>query len=116
MTMGGTLRVSRQRGILDRHRKWDVVIDGDVIASVTNGRSCEVPIRCGEHEVRVGHRWLSSPIRRFRVRYGEVIEFACRPRPHPMIWIPYGVASLYRHDLFIVLEPMADLGLAESHA
>jgi len=33
-----------------------------------------------------------------------------------MMWIPYGVASLVRHDLFIVLEPTVDAGLAEAHA
>ena len=114
--MPGVLRVFRQKGILDHHRKWDVVIDGEVAGSVTSGQCCELPVRCGTHTVRVGHRWLSSPVRTFAVHYADEIEFVCRPRPHPMIWIPYGVASLYRHDLFIVLEPTADLGLAEAHA
>ena len=114
--MGGTLRVSRQERILDHHRKWDVVIDGEVAGSVASGMCCELPVRCGTHTVRVGHRWLASPVRTFAVHYAEVIEFLCRPRPNPMIWIPYGVASLYRQDLFVVLEAMADLGLAESHA
>ena len=116
MAMPGTLRVVRHNHLLDRHRKWDVVIDGDVAGSVTNGQTCELPVPGGTHTVSVGHRWLASPVRAFSVRYAEAVEFVCRHRPHPMIWIPYGVASLVRHDLFIDLEPMADVGLVEAHA
>ena len=114
--MAGVLRVSREGRILDRFRKWDVVLDGDVVASVPNGRSCEVPVRSGKHTVRVGHHWLSSPLRTFSVGRSSKVEFVCRPRPHPMIWIPYGMASFYRPDLFIVLEPLNGAGLARSDA
>ncbi|HYA68542.1 MAG TPA: hypothetical protein VED63_07400 [Acidimicrobiales bacterium] len=55
-------------------------------------------------------------MRTFSVRYAEEVEFVCRPRPHPMVWIPYGVASLVRHDLFIVLESTADVDVSESSA
>jgi hypothetical protein len=104
--MGGTLSVARQGHILDRHRKWDVVVDGEKVASVSSGRTCEVPLPCGKHEVWVGHRWLSSPARSLLVRHGEIVEFTCRPRPHPLIWIPYGVASLVRQGLFISFDPV----------
>jgi len=115
MTMPGMLRVSRHNHILDRFRKWDVVVDGDVIGSVTAGRTCELPVPCGTHTVSVGHRWLASPIRTFTINYADVVEFVCHPRPNPMIWIPYGLASLVRHDLFISLEPVDDPGLVEAH-
>jgi hypothetical protein len=104
--MAGRLRVSRLPGLLDRFRKWDIVLDGEVTSSVGNGQSSEVLIECGAHTLRVGHRWWASPMRSFNVVDAKTVEFVCRPRPHPMIWIPYGVASLYRHDLFIVLERM----------
>jgi hypothetical protein len=115
--MPGTLRVSRFDHILDRCRKWDVVLDGEVIGSVANGQSYDSPVQCGTHTVRVGHRWLASPDRTFTIKYADQVEFFCRPRPHLMVWIPYGVASLVRHDLFIVLEPIADGGLlVEAHS
>jgi hypothetical protein len=114
--MPGTLRVSRQDRILDHHRRWDIVIDGETAGSVASGQCCELPVRCGDHTVRVGHRWLSSPVRRFSIHYANTVEFLCRPRPNPMIWIPYSVASLYRHDLFIVLEPVTNAMLVESSA
>jgi hypothetical protein len=113
--MPGTLRVSRHENILDRYRRWDVVLDGDVVGSVGNSQTCEVPVQCGPHTIRVGHRWLASPVRTFSIKYADQVEFVCRPRPNPMIWIPYGVASLVRHDLFIVLEPSADVGLVDVH-
>ena len=116
MAMSGTLRVVRHDHLLDRHRKWDVVLDGKVVGSVANGQCCELAVRARKHTISVGHPWLASPVRTFSVKYAEEVEFACRPRPHPMMWIPYGVASLVRHDLFIVLEPTVDAGLAEAHA
>ena len=102
--MAGRLRVSRLPGLLDRFRKWDIVLDGEVTSSVSNGQTADLLVECGSHSVRVGHRWWSSPTRTFTVSDTKTVHFVCRPRPHPMIWIPYGVASLYRHDLFIVLE------------
>ena len=58
--MAGRLRVSRLTGVLDRYRKWDVVLDGEVVGSVANGQTCEVLVECGTHAVRVGHRWWAS--------------------------------------------------------
>ena len=104
--MTGQLRVSRLPGILDRYRKWDVVVDGKVASAVANGETRDLRVEGGTHTLRVGHRWWASPLRSFTVTDAKTVEFVCRPRPHPMIWIPYGVASLYRHDLFIVLERM----------
>jgi len=89
---------------LDRYRKWDIVVDGKVLGSVANGQISDVRVEPGTHTVRVGHRWLSSPVRTFDVKDFRTVAFVCRPRPHPMIWVPYGVASLYRHDVFLVLE------------
>jgi hypothetical protein len=106
MKMAGRLRVSRLSGILDRYRKWDIIVDGHGAGSVANGQISDVLVECGTHTVRVGHRWWSSPVRTFTVLDTKTAEFVCRPRPHPMIWVPYGIASLYRNDLFIVLEPM----------
>ena len=90
--------------MLDRFRKWDIVLDGHVTGSVSNGQTSDLLMECGTHTVRVGHRWWASPARTFTVTDTKTVDFVCRPRPHPMIWIPYGVASLYRRDLFIVLE------------
>jgi len=103
--------VTRQRGLLDRYRRWDIFLDGTVVGSIRNGQCHNVQVASGKHSIRVGHRWLSSPIRSFVIRRSDTVDFICRPRPHPMIWIPYGVASLVRNDLFIVLEPVDDLGL-----
>ncbi len=104
--MAGRLRVSRLSATLDRLRKWNIVLDGQVTGSVSNGQTSDLLVECGTHAVSVGHRWWASPVRTFTVTDTKTVEFVCRPRPHPLIWIPYGVASLYRHDVFIVLERM----------
>jgi len=102
--MAARLRVSRLPGVLDRLRKWDIVLDGEVAGAVANGQTTDLLVECGSHSLRVGHRWWASPTRAFTVSDARTAHFVCRPRPHPAIWIPYGIASLYRHDLFIVLE------------
>jgi len=104
--MAGRLRVSRLPGLLDRFRKWDIVLDGEVAGRVANGQTADVLVECGTHSLRVGHRWWASPVRTFTLTDTKTVQYVCRPRPHPMIWVPYGVASLYRRDLFIVLERM----------
>ena len=35
--MAGRLRVSRLPRILDRYRKWDIVLDGEIAGFVANG-------------------------------------------------------------------------------
>ncbi len=51
-TMAGILRVSRQRGLLDRYRRWDIVLDGTVVGrsgtgSVVTCKSGRVGTRSG---------------------------------------------------------------------
>ena len=104
--MAGRLRVSRLPSLLDRYRKWDIVLDGAVAGLVANGRTTDVRVEAGTHTVRVGHRYLASPVRTFAITGSQTVHFVCRPRPHPMTWIPYGLASLVRHSLFIILEPL----------
>jgi len=104
--MAGLLRVTRLSRLLDRFRSWDVVLDGDVVGSVGNGGTAEILVARGAHTVRVGRRFWASPVCLFEVAERETVEFVCRPRPHPMVWVPYGVASLVRHDVFVVLAPV----------
>jgi hypothetical protein len=101
--MAGMIRVARLSRLLDRFRPWDIVVDDKVVGDVANGDVVGVVVERGTHTLRVGHRWWGSPLLTFTVGDFETLEFACRPRPHPMVWLPYGMASLYRHDLFIVL-------------
>jgi len=68
-------------------------------------QATDLPVEHGTHTERVGNRLPASPLTAFSVEHEDSVRFVCRPRPHPVIWLPYGVASLYRHDLFIVPEP-----------
>ena len=104
--MAGLLRVTRLSRLLDRFRAWDVVLDGDVVGTVGNGATAEILVGRGAHAVRVGRRFWASQVCLFEVEDRETVEFVCRPRPHPAVWLPYGVASLVRRDLFVVLAPV----------
>jgi hypothetical protein len=101
--MAGMLRVTRLSHVLDGFRRWEIALDGSVVGCVANGKAAEVLVERGDHTLRLGHRWWGSALIPFTVKDLETTEFVCRPRPHLMTWIPYGIASLYRHDLFIML-------------
>jgi len=114
--MAGRLRISRLPSVLDRYRKWNIVVDGAVAGHVANDQTADVRVEPGDHTVRVGHRFLASPERTFVVKGTQTVQFVCRPRPHPVLWIPYGVASLVRHNLFIILEPLPGQAPEVDHA
>ena len=113
--MASMLRVTRLSHLLDRLRAWDIVLDETVVGRVANGKFVDGPIECGHHTVRLGHRWWGSARVPFTVGDLDITEFVCRPRPHLTMWVPYAVASLYRHDVFIALGQVSMEDLKPRH-
>jgi hypothetical protein len=100
--MTTTLRVTRKwAGFLtDLDRKWQIILDGDVVGSVGRRQTAEVEIAPGTHTLRVkqSDRFLSRE-RSFGARDEEVIDFGCHSQ---RLW-PMYLASLVKPDLWIVL-------------
>lgn len=93
----------------DRARKWKVVIDGNVVGSIANERTVEIPLEPGSHALRVeSTRYLLSPAVSFEAAEGQVVGFSCHPRSlSPIIftrWLIWLIASLVQHDLWIGLK------------
>jgi ABC-2 type transport system ATP-binding protein len=107
------MRLSRQgggSGNSHNGRAWQVVIDGNVVASIPNNETVDLPVEAGHHVVQVtSMRFLCSPKESLDVAEGQVIELLCRRRPrHPFIVqrsIILLAASLFKHDVWISLTP-----------
>lgn len=100
--MATTLRVTRRWAafITDHDRKWQIILDGDVVGSVGRRQATEVEIVPGRHRLRVQQsgRFLSRE-RSFEARDEEVVSFHCHAQ---RLW-PMFLASLVKPDLWIVL-------------
>lgn len=100
--MTTTLMLTRNWGsfVTDRDRKWQIIVDGDVVGSIGKRQSTEVEIAPGEHTLRVkqSDRFLSRE-RSFEARDEEVVSYGCHSQ---RLW-PMYLASFVKPDLWIVL-------------
>jgi hypothetical protein len=80
------------------------VLDGQHIGRITSGASVKIAVEPGTHVLRLGWRLLRSPARTFEIRDHELVQFTCRTRAFPVPVVPYLVASIFRHDLWIDLD------------
>ena len=110
MTTTATVRVTRTSRGSSQGRPWEVVIDGDVVDSLANGQTVELPVEPGPHALRIrSWRFLASPELSFVAGDRRIIGFSCRARPqHPFIVqrsIAGFVASLFTRGSWITLTP-----------
>jgi ABC-2 type transport system ATP-binding protein len=102
------LREARKSGKNSHSRPWTVLLDGNVVATVTSGDTVAIDAQPGHHELRVAaSALLRSPDLSIDVSERETLSFSCRPRaPHPArfsLWVIWLVASLARPGLWIDL-------------
>ncbi|MHB8451301.1 MAG: hypothetical protein ACYDAQ_12745 [Mycobacteriales bacterium] len=96
-----TLQLSRKwGGIIDRHREWQILIDGDVVGSIADQKTVELSVEPGRHAMRLSSGRHFSPERSFEAADGQVVSFSCRGA---MAW-PMYVAALIKPDLWISLK------------
>ena len=67
----------RGKGWVDLLRSYEIVIDGEVVATVRAGQTVTVPVVTGSHTLRVRIDWCGSEEIGFEVRAGEHIKFEC---------------------------------------
>jgi hypothetical protein len=80
----GVVRVLRAEGFYrDRWLAYRVRIDGSPVGQVADGEVWDFSVSPGEHRIRLTRRTFQLPNGSrevtFRIREGEVFEFACRP-------------------------------------
>ena len=96
-----TVALSRRRGgLVDRNREWQIEVDGDVVGSIANQKTVELPVEVGRHTLHLSSRRHSSPERSFEAADGQVVRFCCRAPT----WWPMYLAALIKPALWISLK------------
>lgn len=76
-----TVRITRERRLVNAAHRIEVGIDGELVASLKNGETAEFGVLAGEHVLAVRLAALISATRnevgRIVVNAGEVREFVC---------------------------------------
>jgi ABC-2 type transport system ATP-binding protein len=103
------LRKGRKSTDSSQSRTWNVVLDGEVTATIAPEQTLDLTLDPGRHTLRVhSTALLVSPEVAFDVLEGETVGYTCRPRsPSPVIanrWLFWLIASLLRRGLWIGLE------------
>jgi hypothetical protein len=95
-----TLRLRREGvGIELRRGRFEVVVDGNTVATIAYHETLELPLNPGRHGVRIRAGRYSSHERSFDVTDGQVAAFRCHGA---MVWPRY-VLSIFKPDLGIAL-------------
>jgi hypothetical protein len=50
----------RPHPLLDRFRRWIVIVDGQQAAHLKNGQTAEIPLPHGRHELQLRIDWTGS--------------------------------------------------------
>lgn len=93
---GGVIALSRvPGGWRDRLRRYQVIIDGEPVASIKRGERLDLDVTAGQHTVFLRISWARSPRLEVDVAPGEVVSLECAPGNVP----PFGPGA----DAYIVL-------------
>jgi len=94
------LRLTRQGiGIELRRGRFEITLDGRVVADIERGDTIELPLEPGRHTLRIRTGRYSSRSKTFDSADGAVVEFRCHGA---MMWPRYA-ASIVKPDLAVSL-------------
>ncbi len=106
-------RVGRKSGSNSHARAWRVLLDGNVVTTVTSSDTVAIEAAPGHHELQIAATaLLRSPKLAFDLNDGQSLTLSCRARapglPRLSLWVIWLVASLVRPGLWIGLEVVDD--------
>jgi hypothetical protein len=94
--MAGTLKLTHKTiGVEVRRGTYDVVVDGNRVASLAMNDAIETPVEPGRHTVQVRSGRNSSRTQTFEVAEGETVAFRCTGKRFlPLFLASFVVPSL----------------------
>ncbi len=96
----GTIRILRSdSSARDLDRRYAVLVDGKIVASLKRGDAVAIPVRAGRHTVQLSIDWQESPAMEVEVARGEVVSLHARPRGSFQLW-----QAFVRSDHRVALE------------
>jgi hypothetical protein len=75
--MESTLVIYRRNKYFGKLLFYEIILDGDDVGIIFNGRSISIPIEAGNHSVKLKVDWGGSKEINFSVSEGEEIKFEC---------------------------------------
>lgn len=82
------LRIKRERGYVDKARSYKVVLNGEVVASITQNQELELQITPGTHRLYLSIDWCRSPEVSF-VYTQTPVSFVCGSAANPFLGLLY---------------------------
>jgi hypothetical protein len=94
--MAATLKLTHKAiGIEVRRGTYDVVLDGERVASLEMNKTLEMPVDPGRHTLQVRNGRNSSRIKIFDAADGEIASFRCTGKSIlPIFLVSFVVPSL----------------------
>jgi hypothetical protein len=94
--MAATLKLTHKAiGIEVRRGTYDVVLDGERVASLEMNDTFEMPVEPGRHTLQVRNGRNSSRIKTFDAADGEIASFRCTGKSIlPIFLVSFAVPSL----------------------
>lgn len=71
------IRISREKGYLDRLRKYKVILDGSVCGNIKAGETKDFHVNPGIHTISLKIDWCTSDTLEFHVPESGIVEFEC---------------------------------------
>lgn len=100
----GTIVVTREaHSFSDRVRAYKVVIDGEVVGKVRNGKSASFTVAPGQHRVRMKIDWSGSPELVVPVHAGYSTGLICKPAVKPAVAVFKSVEAVGNNENWIEL-------------
>lgn len=91
------ITITRNSGYIDRFRKYKVVVDGEVIGTLTNGETKSFDINAGKHALCLTVDWARSNVVELTASDSDEVKFKCSSslrgfnvfRPSKLNWDNY---------------------------
>lgn len=77
---GAMIVLTRERrGYRDRIRSYSVIVDSARVARIRHGKTVQIPVSPGRHEVYLTIDWCRSPGIAMNVAPGQTVSMYCAP-------------------------------------
>ena len=95
-----SIKIRRATGWQDKLRAYKVLLDGVVVAEITQGCHADIPATAGAHTVQLKIDWCSSPLLHVEVGSEEDLTLECGPNAKPLLSLLY-VTFLCRRYIWL---------------
>ena len=108
-----SVKISRISEFASKFRKYKIIVDGDNMGTIKDGKTVEIPVQPGEHELYLKIDWCRSNKITFNIADEEQVQFRCRyngtcRRGNMMDSFKFGHVVIFKRDEFLLLEKLND--------